>query len=188
MKKIFIAVITIALSAGSATAQDDPAAMKKWMDYMTPGDMQKLLAQSEGEWTTESTMWMAPGAPPTTSTGTCVNKMILGGRYLEAKYSGSIMNMPFEGIGNTGYDNAKKVFMSTWIDNMGTGIIYMTGTWDAATKTITSTGKQVDPMTGKEIDIKQVYKFVDDKHEYMEMFMTVDGQEMKTMEMKYTRK
>lgn len=27
--------------------------------------------------------------------------------------------MPFEGISTLGYDNAKKTFFSTWIDNMG---------------------------------------------------------------------
>lgn len=38
--------------------------MKAWMTYMTPGDMHKMLAESEGEWNEDITMWMAPGAPP----------------------------------------------------------------------------------------------------------------------------
>jgi hypothetical protein len=35
--------------------------------------------------------------------------------------------MPFEGISTLGYDNAKKTFFSTWIDNMGTGMMVMEG-------------------------------------------------------------
>jgi hypothetical protein len=30
----------------------------------------------------------------------------------------------------------KKMFSSSWVDNMGTGIMNMEGTWDEATKSI----------------------------------------------------
>jgi Protein of unknown function (DUF1579) len=46
--------------------------------------------------------------------------MILGGRYQQSTTKGSFNNMPFEGISLLGYDNAKKVFMNSWVDNMGT--------------------------------------------------------------------
>jgi len=39
------------------------------------------------------------------------------------------MGMPFEGMGLDGYDNASKEYISIWIDNMGTGIMYMKGKW-----------------------------------------------------------
>ena len=67
------------------------------MDYMTPGSVHQMLAKSDGEWTAETTLWAAPGAPPTKSTGTAVNRMILGGRYQESKNTGNFMGMPFEG-------------------------------------------------------------------------------------------
>ena len=47
--------------------------------------------------------------------------------------------MPFEGMGIVGYDNLLKKFVSVWIDNMGTGLMPGTGTYDAATKTYTYT-------------------------------------------------
>lgn len=34
-------------------------------------------------------------------------------------------------MGIMGYDNAKKKFVSTWIDNLGTGIINMPGEWNS---------------------------------------------------------
>ncbi len=33
------------------------------------------------------------------------------------------MGMPFEGMGIDGYDNLAKQYVSTWVDNMGTGIM-----------------------------------------------------------------
>lgn len=60
--------------------------------------------------------------------------MILGGRYQQSMHTGSFNGMPFEGISLVGYDNTKKVFMSSWADNMGTGSMYMEGTWDQTPK------------------------------------------------------
>lgn len=180
---------TFNVSKAQTSQQADQQAMQKaWTDYMTPGNVHQMLAKGDGEWQAETTFWMVPGAPPTKSTAKATNKMILGGRYQETKYSGNMMGMPFEGIGVTGYDNAKKVFVSTWQDNMGTGIMYMEGKWDDASKSINFSGKVVDPMTGKDMNVREVFKFVDDNTQVMEMFMTQDGKEFKSMEMKLTKK
>lgn len=168
-----------------AQSQED---MQKWMAYMTPGDMHQMLAKADGSWNEEITMWSAPGAPPQTMQTSCEMKMIMGGRYQETTHTGSFNNMPFEGHGLTGYDNHKKVFQSTWIDNMGTGITYMEGAYDPATKMITFTGKMIDPISGKEGDVKQTWKFVDDNTMLLEMFNAQGGQDTKTMEIKLTRK
>ncbi len=171
----------------TAPPMDSAAKMKAWMDYMTPGEPHKMLAASDGKWKTESTMWMEPGAPPQTSTGTAVNKMIMGGRYQRMSYSGNMMGQPFEGESITAYDNAKKMFVNTWIDNMGTGVMQMEGPWDEATRSMTLKGACKDPVTGKQTTMREVYRIIDDKHHEMEMYSTVDGKESKTMEMKMTR-
>lgn len=95
--------------------------------------------------------------------------------------------MPMEGIATMAYDNSKKMFVSTWVDNMGTGIMVMEGTWDDASKSMTLTGECKDPMTGKDVKMKEIYKIIDDKTEMMEMYTTQDGKEYKSMEMKMTR-
>ena len=41
---------------------DSATATKAWMDYATPGEMQKMLAQSDGNWIGETTMWMENGS------------------------------------------------------------------------------------------------------------------------------
>ena len=96
--------------------------------------------------------------------------------------------MPFEGVSILGYDNAKKVFQSTWIDNFGTGITNMTGAWDQATNTVNFTGTSLDPMTGNDMNIRQTFKIIDDNNQIIEMFSTMGGKEIKTMEIKMTRK
>jgi hypothetical protein len=131
---------------------------------------------------------MTPGAPATKAEAKCNNRMILGDRYQESVSTGMMMGMPFEGHSLVAYDNVKKVFQSTWIDNMGTGIVYMEGPYDEKTKTLNMRGKMVDPMSGKIEVARQVLKFIDDNTQLMEMYVTKDGKEFKNMEIKFTRR
>ena len=98
------------------------------------------------------------------------------------------MGQPFEGYSLVGYDNAKKIFQSSWVDNMGTGIMHMEGKWDPQLKTINFTGTSVDPSTGKEMQVRETFKWIDDNTQLMEMFIQENGKEFKNMEIKFTRK
>ncbi|RPD40853.1 DUF1579 domain-containing protein [Chitinophaga barathri] len=186
MKRILLA-LTAMLTALAAHSQDE-ASMKAWMDYATPGSMQKMIAMADGEWKADMTFWMAPGAPPMTTTGSCTNKMIMGGRYQESRYTSTMDGQPFEGTGILGYDNVRKVFITTWIDNMGTGVMYLEGKLDDATRTITFTGTATDAIAGKAMPVRQVVKWVDDNNQVMEMYSMANGTEFKSMELKFTRK
>src|SRR6478735_7718876 len=137
---------------------DSATAMKTMMAAGTPGKEHEMLAKSTGTWKAETTMWMAPDAPPMKSNGVATTKMILGGRYQQMVFKGDMMGAPFEGIGTSGYDNARKVWTSTWVDNMSTAIMAMDGTWDDATKSLTSTGKMLCPANGKMCKMKEVWK------------------------------
>ncbi len=168
---------------------DSATMMKNWQSYMTPGEAHKMMASMNGEWTGDITMWMAPDAPPTKSTGTAVNKMIMGGRYQQSTHTGSWDGMPFEGQSTLAFDNAKQTYISTWIDNMGTGIMIMEGKYDSTTKVMNLKGKMVDPTSGKELNVRETFRVIDDNTHLMEMFCdTRDGKEYKNMEIKYTRK
>lgn len=168
---------------------DSATMMKNWMDYMTPGKQHTEMASWNGKWDAEVTMWEKPGAEPTKSTMIAVNEMILGGRYQRSVNKGNMMGMKFEGISTVGFDNAKQVYVSSWIDNMGTGIMNMEGTYDEATKTVSLKGKAVDPMTGKEKEMRETMTLVDNDHQLMQMYCTgPDGKEFKTMQILSTRK
>ncbi|RFM26154.1 DUF1579 domain-containing protein [Deminuibacter soli] len=170
-------------------AVDSATEMKAWMTYATPGDIHKALARADGNWNVQTTTWAAIGAPPSTAKAKMVNKMMLGGRYQMSNFSGNFMGMPFEGVSVTAYDNAKKKFINTWIDNMGTGLTKMEGTWDSTAKTITYTGTMLNPANNIECDLKEVLTLVDDNNQVMEMWGPdpKTGQQFKSMEMKFTR-
>ena len=169
------------------TPGDMTPEMKTMMAYATPGPMHEMLSQYDGQWKEEVTFWMDPAGPPMQNTSTCENNMIMEGRYQESRHIAMMNNMPFEGTGLLGYDNAKKVFVSTWVDNMGTGITYLVGTWDENNKTIHFTGTEVDPVDGKDHKVRQELKFVDSNNQMLEMFMTKNGKEYKSMEIKFSR-
>lgn len=175
----------------NATPVDSMTMIKNWQSYSTPGDVHKMMASWDGTWSGKVLQWHKSGMAPDSSTGISVNKMIMGGRYQQSNFSGNMMGMPFEGISTMGYDNAKKKFVSSWVDNMGTGIMNMEGTWDDATKSMTMQGKMVDPSRadGHEIVAREVFRIMDDKHQVMEMYGPgEDGKEFKWMEIQYTKK
>ncbi len=191
MKKTTLLLCTLVLTGLSfhlSAQQMDENAQKAWMNYMTPGDVHKMLAKSDGQWNEDVTWWMTPGGQPMKSKATCTNTMILGGRYQQSMNKGDMMGMPFEGMGLLGYDNAEKVFNYTWVDNMGTGTMNMKGTWDDASKSINFTGLMVDPMSGKEVAVRQVFTITDDNNQMLKMYTPgPDGKEFETMEIKLTR-
>jgi hypothetical protein len=185
MKKIIAVLFLFSFSSLNVLAQD-PDMMKAWQEYMTPGEMHKLLSDGVGEWKCTVSMWMDPSQPPNVSEGTAVTESLLGGRYFQTKFTGNYMGMPMNGIAVDGFDNAKKIFFSTWIDNFGTGIMYLEGKYDAVTKTTLLEGKMTNPM-GIEEKVKETIKYIDKNNAIMEMFMVQDGKEIKSMEIKYTR-
>jgi hypothetical protein len=179
-----------AVSTPGDTAQappmDSAAMMKAWQTYMTPGDAQKRMAMANGKWTEDMTMYM-PGAAPQTMKSDCENTMILNGLYQRSEHHGMYNGMKFEGISTMAYNIAAKKYQSTWIDNMGSGMMNMEGDYDSTAKTYNMKGTETDPMTGKDIPVRETFKLIDDKNQYMEMFETRSGKEAKTMEIKFTK-
>ena len=162
--------------------------MKKWMEFMTPGAEHELLKYKAGNWTFKMELWMAPGTEPSVSEGTSEVKLILGGRYLLDTTKSNFNNMPFEGMGIVGYDKLLKKFVSVWIDNMGTGLMQGTGTYDAATKTYTYTTMVPDVLSGNYKKGRTVERVVNENQWVMEMYDTTpDGKEFVTMKGVYTR-
>ena len=160
------------------------------MAAMSPGPEHQRLARMVGDWTFTNKMWMDPSAPPAEGSGTMHAEMILGGRYVHAVWKGNFMGMPFEGHATEGYDNLTKKVVSSWVDNMGTGIMYSTGTCEQNGKVCTTTSNEMlDPMTGKMTSFRSVVTWTGDNSFKMEMFMKpAGGAETKSMEMTVAKK
>jgi Protein of unknown function (DUF1579) len=163
-------------------------AMDVYQEMGTPGAAHKLLARMAGNWNVKSSCVMEAGGQAIESTGSSVQKMVLGGRFLQQEYSGDMMGTPFTGIGFSGYDNHTEKYVSTWMDSMGTCIYFFEGTAGADGKTITQTGNVDDPVRGH-ITWRSVTSFVDDNCFKFVMYSTDgSGKEEKMAEMNYTRK
>jgi hypothetical protein len=174
--------------APPAPSAQEKAAMEAMTKAATPGAEHKKLSTFAGTWDTTVTSWMAPGTPPAVSKGTSKNSMILGGRYLEQQFSGTFMGAPFYGVGHTGYDNVKKQYVGTWMDNFGTGVMETTGHADGD-QAWKFSGTVPDPMTGKDSPVEEKLTIVDKDHHTLEMWSPgPDGKMFKMMEIKYARK
>ena len=171
-------------------AMPDSATMAKAREaFMTPGEMHKWMEKTNGNWEADITLWTAPGVPPSKTKGSMTQSSIMGGRYVTGKFTATMMGMPMEGMSTMGYDNGKKQFVSTWIDNFGTGIVYMTGTYDSTTKTLNMKGVQTDPVSGKDSNIREEVTTIDNDSYTQYMFGDgPDGKEMKFMEAVYKRR
>jgi hypothetical protein len=186
----------MALVASVAFAADEPkkmsaeekAQMEAAMKAATPGDAHKKLDGMVGNWDAVVTSWNKPGDQPMKSTATSEAHWVLGGRWVEEKVTGNFFGMPFNGIGYTGYDNLKKQYVGTWMDNFSTSVMTSTGKQDDA-KTWTFTSSMDDPMTGKTMPVEEKFVINDADHHTMEMWGPApDGKMFKMMEITYTRK
>lgn len=181
---------TVATTEKPSAPLDSASIAKNWEVYMTPSDVHKMMASWDGKWNGTVSMWQSAGSTPEISQESTTNTMIMGGRYQQGVHAGTMMGQPFEGRSLLAYDNARRTFISTWVDNMGTGLMVMEGPWDEITKSITMKGMAVDPSagTGKQVPVKEIFKIIDDKNQVMEMYGNApDGKEFKMMEIKYNR-
>lgn len=196
--RILAATVLVAFTATLAAAADKPkkmsdadrekAEMEAMMKAATPGEAHKKLGAMIGTFDTSIKLWMKPGAPPAESNGVSTNSWALDGRWVEQRYAGTFMGMPFNGIGYTGYDNIKKKYVGTWMDSMSTSVMISTGSAKGNEFTFKSTVD--DPMTGTPMPVKEKVTVVDDDHHTLEMWGAAEpgGKVYKTMEITYTRK
>lgn len=165
------------------------AMLAKWVEASTPGEAHKVLSDMPGSWNYKIQFWMSPGAKAEQSDGTSEIKWVLGGRFLQQDVKGVAMGQPFEGRGTLGYNNVKKVYESTWIDNMATAMLIGSGTYNATAKTLTQTGLMTDCQEGKEKPYRTVTSFKDKDHFTYETYTTgPDGKEFLGMKIGYARK
>ena len=199
VRAIVIGSMTVTLGAGSAFADQKSAAppkmdaageaamMAEMMKQAAPGPEHKVLEATVGKWKTSSKAWMGPGDPKITE-GSADYESILGGRFVVSRFHGSMMGMPFEGYGVTGYDRMTKTYEGYWMDTMGTMIYPMSkGTWDEATKTMTFNVNWPDAMTGGRADYSLTTKYSGNDNMVFTMSMIHEGKPMPMMEVTYSR-
>ncbi len=168
---------------------EQAAMMEAYMKAGAPGPAHEALAATAGSYTLEITSWHEPGGPPMKEGGTAERSMILGGRVLVEEIDSTMMGMPFNGQGMTGFDNVTGKYWSTWMDSMSTGMMVSEGTCDAAGKNCTYHGSWNDPITKGPVQARIVTVWKSPTVQHFEMYGPgPDGKEMKKMENLYTKK
>ena len=111
--------------------------------------------------------------------------MMLDGRYLIQHFTVNFNGMPYEGAGMMGYDRLKDEYQSIWVDNMGTGIMWATGTEHDDAYVLK--GMAPDMLAGKYVPSRSSERMVNDDKMVIEMFSGEGDEEFKSMEITYTR-
>jgi len=195
----YLALLILLAAAAPALAEDCPEvepakmmeAQQKMMALMGPGPEHEVLAKFEGEWNAAMKMWPMAGAEPMTATLSSTNESVLGGRFMKMVGKGMLMGMPLENVSYYGYDRRHEVYTLVGMDTMGTYYITAEGSYDAASKTLTLSGSDEDPVAGITQVYDMVFTFVDDNSFTMGLIFHcptygADGPH-KLMELTFTR-
>ena len=194
-----IRTLAVALALAAALpvlAQDAPpemspeqmAMMQAYQEAGAPGTQHADLAKTVGTYDVAIKSWMAPGAPPTSDSGTAKRSMILGGRVMVEDLEATMQGQPFTGHGMTGYDNVTGKYWSSWNDSMSTGMMVSEGTCDDQ-GACSFTGSWHDPVSKQEVSSRMTSRWTSPTVEVFEMYGPgPDGEEHKMMEMTYTRR
>ncbi len=167
---------------------NNDVAMAAMTDYMKPGRFHELLTKTTGEWKEVIEMWSSPDAEPMRYEAVCTVTMLYGGLYQETVHRGNFNGMEFNGRGLVGYDNALEKYVSTWMDNMGSGIMYSEGTYNSELQSITFMGEMVDPVLKQKVKVREIVVPKNDNEQVFEMYVTPPGgREYKSMQIVMSR-
>ena len=182
--------------AKPASTPSEAEMMAKMLELANPGEHHRELAALVGNWNYNVKFSMNPGEPlGDAGRGTAVCTAVMGGRYFIMNVTGKMLmpgadgkmnDMEYKGMAIDGYDNVKQKYISTWIDSMGTSILVSEGSYDAASKSFTYLF-EMEMMPGMKVKTRQVVKILDPDHHQMDWYETRGGQEVKTMQIDYTR-
>ena len=156
---------------------------------VAPTAEHKILASEEGTWdATVKSFDGGPNAEPSVSKGTEVNTLLPGGLWLVSKFEGDFGGLKFEGRGQFGYDPNKKKYIGTWVDSMMPTMSLLEGEYDAKTKTMTYVGEGAGPDGKTKAMQRMVTTTKEDGSRAFTLYMKMDKDEMKVLEITYTKR
>ena len=155
---------------------------------MMPAEVHQMLERYVGSFDLTMTMWMQPDQEPVKVKIQSTHQMILGGRFLEIKQHGEMMEIPFEAVTTIGYNTSSKKMELITQTNMGTGTLYLSGDFTPTSDVAYLTGKLTDPQTKKGMAVMQRITFNSADQLLIENFDGEGNKAAKTVEYLFTRK
>ena len=175
---------TFATIIGQTLAQGGGWTPPEWLK---PTEYHERFKKSVGEFDVAGEMWMAPGAPAQTFTGTAKREMILGGMFVQETFNSTWAGGPFEGRAIQGYDTVRKEFVTIWMDSGSPVVSVSRGQFEGGRVVMHS--EDPDMQTGKLKKVRTTIGTTDDGKTVMTMFDVVpEGEDRMTMRLTYTKK
>lgn len=165
-------------------------AMTQLLDYSRPGPNHALLANLVGTWTfQDKTLPFVKG--------TVVRKSIFEGRFFEVAITGGQLQIPiadgktklanYQGLEIEGYDNVKKSYVTTSINNhIGSNAAQQIGQYDPQTSVIIYEWES-ELVPGVRQKNRKVLHLLDPDHYSEEYYEQQNGHSKKTRELLYTK-
>ena len=188
----FAAVLSVAALAQEGEmpqiTAEQQAEMEAYMKAGALGAQHEMMAKHVGTFDVAVKSWMDPAAPPMESKGVAIRTLHMDGRVMHEEFQGNMMGMPFTGLSRSGYDNVSDKWWSTWTDSMSTGIMVSEGECDESFD-CTYVGSYNDPLKGGPVTNRYEAKWTSPDEQHFAMYgPDRDGNEVKMMEMVYTRR
>jgi hypothetical protein len=143
-----------------------------------------VFEKDVGLWDAEVEIHPGPGAPSLKMKAVSENRRIAGGRWLIVDYKA---DTGFEGHGVYGWDDARGIYVGTWVDSMQTAIARSEGSWDPATRTmsfVTEISHQ-----GRVLRYREVTQTIEDGVQvYRNLVPATDGGEFEMIRATYRRR
>ena len=191
---VFLAILVLSVSArekNQEMSEEQKKMMELWKKYTFPGEKHKHIEYFVGEWESVIKSWPEPGKEPKVRTQKIKVESFFDGRFTKAhiKTDASDVGMILETIVINGYDNYKQEFFSITLSKQRTDYYLTTGQLDKTGKIRTDTTVQTDIFTGKEYRAKAITTIINqDKYTYEYYNIDPEGNEIKRMDITYTRK
>ncbi len=178
-RAVLAAAATALLAVGLyAAAPDNPK----------PATEHGRMTRAEGTWDAGVEISVGPpGTPPQLSKAVETNRLCCGGLWLVTEFKSIPGSAPFEGHGITGFEPAKKKYVSAWVDSDLTTPMVSEGAYDAAGMTLTLRGSMTSK--GKTLQWRSVEAWKNDDTRQFTMFMRgPNGKETPSLNVTYTRR
>jgi len=168
---------------------DPQTMMEQWMKLAAPGQPHARFKKLQGRWNATVRFWMDPTAPAQESTGEAEFTLFHGGRFMRQDYKSTSPQMPFEGLGLTGFDNFRKEYVDIWTDSMSTAFTISRGREESSTGAVNFKALADRPTVGqKDVPMRSITRFDGDDTHVIEMFSPgPSGKEFRNMEIVYKR-
>jgi hypothetical protein len=192
--KLSAVALAMVLVSGVALAEDakappTPAALLKLMaEAGQPGAEHKKLEPFIGDWSVTVRLWTDPSQPPAEAKGSVERKWILGGRFVQENTKIDCDGKSFEGMGIIGYEKAQKKYSTVRVCGLCGSISHGLATCSESGAKFECAKEECCPVTGQKFKGRDEIVIESNDKIVVNVFRTIEGKELKVMEIVSVRK